>query len=170
MLITESEFSYLLHEKLASPVSIIIFSVFKLLTCFFEPSHCWANDITLMRTTVHTLLQQWLLVMDIGHFSYFLDFFFLYLLSRETQCDTHLKTLLQNYFDSPRYYLLSNDSILQMIILTWPWTFGFPDYAVIMIVAMPTYQSACGCVCQSVQESLTICFFMVSYSNIIPNM
>jgi hypothetical protein len=43
-------------------------------------------------------------------------------------------------------------------------------YSVIMIVAMLTYQSACGCVCQSVRESLTICFFIVSYSNTILNM
>ena len=105
------------------------------------------------------------LVMDIGYFSCFLDFFSLYLLSRETQCDTHLKSLLQIYLDSPRYYLLSNDSISWMIVLTWTQTFVFltMPYSVIMIVAMLTYQSACGCVCQSAWESLTTCFFIVSY-------
>ena len=96
-------------------------------------------------------------ISDISHI-----FFFLYLLSRETQCDTHLKSLLWNYLDSPRYYLLSNDSISRTIILTWPWTFVFPDYALFS-------NHDCGCVCQSAWESLTICFFIVSISNIIPN-
>jgi len=40
-------------------------------------------------------------------------------------------------------------------------------YSVITIVAILTCQSACGCVCQSARESLAICFFIVSYLNII---
>ena len=43
-------------------------------------------------------------------------------------------------------------------------------YSVITIVTMLTCQSACGCVCQSAWEFLAICFFIVSYSNIILNM
>jgi len=41
-------------------------------------------------------------------------------------------------------------------------------YSVIMIVAMLTCQSAYG-LCQSAQESLTICFFIVSHLYIITN-
>jgi len=50
-----------------------------------------------------------------------------------------------------------------------PLSFPTMPYSVIMIMAMVTHQSACGCVCQSIWESLTICFFIVSYLNIIIN-
>ena len=58
-----------------------------------------------------------------------------------------------------------------MIVLTWTWAFVFltMPYSVIPIVAMLTYQSACGCVCQSVWECLITCFFIISYSNIVIN-
>ena len=36
-------------------------------------------------------------------------------------------------------------------------------YSVITIVAMLTYQSTCGCVCQSVQGSLNTYLFIVSH-------
>jgi len=36
-----------------------------------------------------------------------------------------------------------------------------------MIVAMLTYQSACGCVCQSVWESSSIYLFIISLLNVI---
>ena len=47
----------------------------------WSTQNCWVNS-------VH--------VMDIRHFSYFLDFLFLYLLNRETQHDTHLNPYSEN--------------------------------------------------------------------------
>ena len=114
------------------------------------------------------ILANGILAMDIRYFSIYFLISFFYLQSRKLLS----KFLLRIYLDFPECYLLSNDSISQMmIILTWTRTFVFPTmpYSLIMIVAMLTYQSACGCVCQSVWECLTICFFIISYSNIVIN-
>ena len=92
--------------------------------------------------------------MDIGYFSYFLS---LYLLDKETQHDTYLNPcsgFTLNFLDSI-YSQMANDlSYLNsnLCLPTMP-------YSVITIVAILT--------CQSARESLAICFFIVSYLNII---
>jgi len=50
---------------------------------------------------------------DISHI-----FFSHYLLDKETQRDNLSKSLFRIYLEFPRYYLLSNDSISQTIVLT----------------------------------------------------
>jgi len=53
--------------------------------------------------------------------------------------------------------------------LLWlkPLSFLTMPYSVTTIMAMLTYQSACGCVHQSTWKSLTICFFIISYLYIV---
>ena len=109
-------------------------------------------------------------ISDISQYLFWFFFFFSYKVENSMRYLS--KFLLRIYLDFPQCYLLSNDSISRtMIVLTWTWAFVFPTmpYSVITIMAMLTYQSACGCVCQSVRESLTICFFIISYSNIVIN-
>jgi hypothetical protein len=102
---------------------------------------------------------------------YFLDFFLPCLLRRESQRDTYLNPysefilILLDIIYSQMTPFRKQSFLLELE----PLSFLTMPYSVITIVAMLTYQSACGCVCQSTWESLTICFFIVSYLNIIIN-
>jgi hypothetical protein len=111
-------------------------------------------------------------VMDIRYFSIYFLISFLFIYKVENSTRYLSKFLLRIYLDFPELFLLSNDSISRtMIVLTWTQAFVFPTmpYSVITIVAMLTYQSVGGCVYRSAWECLTICFFIISYSNIVIN-
>ena len=48
----------LFDEKLAIPITVIIFSIFEALACFLQPSKCRTDNITLMHSSTCTLLFQ----------------------------------------------------------------------------------------------------------------
>jgi hypothetical protein len=79
-----------------------------------------------------------------------------------------IPTQTLSWFSSILFTLKQTASHNQLYSLRLkPLSFPTMPYSVTIIVAMLTYQSTCGCVCQSVRESLTICFFIIFYLYIV---
>ena len=132
-------------------------------------SHSMSMASMPLNTPVHSWssgqYKGWAVVMDIRYFLIYFLIYFIYKAENSTQYLS--KFLLRIYFDFPKCYLLSNDSISwTMIVLTQTRTFVFPTmpYSVIMIMAMLTYRLwLCMSKCVGVFNHLFLYHFLFKY-------